>query len=58
MGEKGMRRGAQMRFTATLRLEDDAGDGGFSFPSDAWKTGGGKRTILDCPGMNSRARKS
>jgi len=36
----------------------DAGDGGFSFPSDAWKTGGGKRTILDCPGMNSRARKS
>jgi hypothetical protein len=27
----------------------DAGDGGFNFPSDAWKTGGGKRAMIEYP---------
>ena len=30
----------------------DAGDGGFNFPSDAWKTGGGKRCIVAYPPWN------
>jgi sialidase-1 len=27
----------------------DAGDGGFSFPPDAWKTGGGRRAVVAYP---------
>ena len=31
----------------------DVGDGGFSFPSDAWKTGGGKRCVVAYPETDS-----